>query len=118
MVHEERGSAWETYGLDQAVVEGWVRRTFGDALMDNPKERARRVVEEAIETLRVAGVSQQEAQALVQAVYAKPPGELRQEIGGVVVTLLALCAHHNMRLDDTAKTEISRILSKDHEGFR
>ena len=87
-------------------------------MMDNPKERARRVVEEAIETLRVAGVSQQEAQALVQAVYAKPLGELRQEIGGVVVTLLALCAHHNMRLDDIAKTEISRILSKDHEGFR
>ena len=118
MSDEERGSGWDAYGLDQIVVEGWVRRTFGDKLMDNPIERGRRVLEEAIELFQTSGGSIEEAAALVKTVFGKPKGNLQQEVGGVIVTLLALCAHHGLRLDDIAKVEIERILSQDREAFR
>ena len=118
MTDEERSPGWDAYGLDQVVVEGWVRRTFGDKLMDNPVERGRRVLEEAIELFQTSGGSVEEAAAIVKTVFGKPKGRLEQEVGGVIVTLLALCAHHGLRLDDVAKIEIERILSKDREDFR
>jgi hypothetical protein len=55
---------------------------------------------------------------LVKAVYRKPVGELHQELSGFVVTLLALCAHHDIRLDDLARREIERIVSQDTVEFR
>ena len=36
---QERGPAWPSYGADQAAVEVWVRKTFGDKIMDDEVER-------------------------------------------------------------------------------
>ena len=118
MAYENHSSAWGSYGLDQAVVEGWVRRTFGDKIMDNPKERATRVLEEALELSQAMDVPREEVLRLVAVIYDHPVGEVPQEIGGLIVTLLALCAHRGVRLDDLAQREIARITLKDREDFR
>ena len=118
MSDEERVAAWRNYGLDQIVVEAWIRRTFGDKVMDNPKERALRLAEESLEVLQTSEAGCEEAHALVDMVYDKEPGVLLQEVGGVTVTLLALCAHHGLRLDDVAGTEIARMQSIARDEFQ
>jgi len=115
---QDRGPAWPSYGTDQAAVEVWVRKTFGDKVMDNPVERGRRVMEEANELGQVEGVTRAEAHKIVDAVFDKAKGELAQEVGGVGVTLLALCARHEMRLDDAVRVEIDRISQGEREKFR
>jgi cytochrome bd-type quinol oxidase subunit 1 len=57
MAAGSRSSAWEGYGLVRALVEGWVRRTFGDQLWTIPKRLALQIAEKAIETLQVSGVN-------------------------------------------------------------
>ena len=113
MAEEDRGPAWTTYGADQAAVEGAVRRVFGDKIMDSTVERGSRVFEEAAELAQVEGVTEDACHRIVSAKFSKPRGELRQEVGGLTVTLLALCAHHDMRLDDVASAEIVRLMNDD-----
>ena len=115
---EDRSPAWASYGADQIFVESLVRRIFGNRAMDSTVERGRRVVEEAVELAQVEGVPEHEVHAIVKAKYARAKGDIRQEAGGLIVTLLALCAHHEFRLDDIAKAEIERMLSRDPESFR
>jgi hypothetical protein len=115
---EDRSPSWASYGADQIFVERLARRIFGDRAMDSTVERGRRVVEEALELAQVEGVPEHETHAIVKAKYAKAKGEVRQEAGGLIVTLLALCAHHELRLDDLAKAEIERMLSPNPESFR
>jgi len=115
---QERGPAWHSYGADQAAVEVWVRKTFGDKIMDDEAERGRRVLEEAVELAQVEGVTRQDAHKIIDAVFKKPKGELSQELGGVIVTLLAACARHEIRLDDIARAEIDRVQKGDGKKFR
>ena len=124
MYNEDNDPSWTTYGYDQVLVEAWVRKTFGDKIMDSALERGLRVLEEAIELYQVqarAGNPDKTraiAHALVDAVFDKPPGVLAQEVGGLGVTLLALCAHHDMRLDSATRAEIDRIQSADRDKIR
>ena len=115
---QERGPAWPSYGADQAAVEVWVRKTFGDKIMDDEVERGRRVLKEAVELAQVEGVTRQDAHKIIDAVFKKPKGELSQELGGVIVTLLAACARHEIRLDDIARAEIDRVQKGDGKKFR
>ena len=115
---EDRSPAWASYGADQIFVESLVRRIFGDRAMDSTVERGRRVVEEAVELAQVEGVPEHEIHAIVKAKYAKAKGDLQTGSGGSDCHVLALCAHHEFRLDDLAKAEIERMLSRDPESFR
>lgn len=49
---------------------------------------------------------------LVDHVYAKPAGELRQELGGLGVTLLALAQAAGLSADDAETREIARVMAK------
>ena len=119
---EDRGPDWKGYGVSQALVEQWVRSRFTDKVFENKEEHGRRVLEEAIELFKVEARDPKEARAqahkLVDAVFDKKVGELKQEIGGVAVTLLALCALHDLRLDELAEAEINRIMTTPAEEFR
>ena len=48
-------------------------------------------------------------------VYDRDPGELTQEVGGVSVTLLALCAALGVSADGVESDEVRRIMSKPPE---
>ena len=113
--------AWANYGIDQVTVEQWLRVTFGDKCADNPEERGVRLLEEAIEFVQSVARDQTKMQALVLhmvgEVFKKPKGQPHQELGGVIVCLLAACAQQGVRLDEVAKTEIDRILVISKEEF-
>lgn len=76
----------------QEDVRRWVADTFGEHVANDRVERGLRVLEEVMELAQVVGVDEEHARGLVDRVYSRPAGELRQELGGSVVTLAALAA--------------------------
>ena len=122
MLDQDIKEAWPNYGVDQAVVEGWVRRTWGDAVMDSVEERVLRALEEQIELYQAEMIhnpeAEEKAHALVRHVFGRPPGKPEQEVGGVMVTMMAYAACRGVRLDELARREIDRIIAGDREAFR
>jgi hypothetical protein len=96
----------------QDAVHAWCTAAFGDDHAKSIKQRGVRLAEEAIEAAQAAGVSPQMLHRLVDHIYAKEPGELRQEIGGVGVTLLALAEAAEVSADHEEQREFNRVLSK------
>lgn len=104
-------------GYRQEVVYDWVKRCFGEANLV-VKERALRLVEEAIELAQAEGIDVRELWTLVTYVYSKPPGTPEQEAGGIGTTLLAYAEAKGFSADDAEWNELDRILSKPVEHFR
>lgn len=53
-----------------------------------------------------------EAHALVDYVYSRPVGEPSQEVGGVMLTLAALCLANGLDMEAAGATELDRVRSK------
>jgi NTP pyrophosphatase (non-canonical NTP hydrolase) len=90
-------------------VRRWLKDTFGPAILTNVEERALRFGEEALELIQADGVSKEQALALVEQVYSKPEGEPMQELGGVMVCLLAYATVTNRSIDQAFETEMERV---------
>jgi hypothetical protein len=58
------------------------------------------------------------AHRLVDFIFAKQSGEIHQEVGGVGLTLLALCESARLSAEDEEQRELARVLSKPTEHFR
>ena len=101
----------------QATVSAWCAAAFGDEHAHSIAQRALRLVEEAIEAGQAAGVDRAMVHKLVDFIYDRMPGELKQELGGVGVTLLALAAAAHVSADEAELTEVLRVLSKPLEHF-
>lgn len=67
------------------------------------------VLEEALELGQAEGLSRADAELMVNYVYSRPVGESGQEVGGVMVTLAALCWNANIDLGSAAGGELLRI---------
>lgn len=102
----------------QRKVFEWCAATFGHEVATDPSERVRRLLEEAIELAQAEGLARPAAEALLARVYGRPPGEPKQEAGGVGVSLLAYCAARCHSADALETAEVDRILSKSPEHFR
>lgn len=102
----------------QRILWDWCNRTFGRDIATSAKERATRVLEEALELAQVAGVEPQLAHELASVVYARPPGALNREIAGVMVTTLVFAhtVHHSAYAD--LEYEMHRVLNLDPEILR
>lgn len=92
----------------QIFVRQWVVNTFGVKAM-NIEERILRFFEEAAELAQACGLSEHGAKRIISHVYSRPVGETPQEVGGVGVTLLALCAALDLSADELEYLEVSRI---------
>lgn len=99
----------ETY---QTRVSEWLRVCFTPEICADKIERNHRFLEEALELVQAAGCTQSEAHQLVYYVFGRPVGELGQEVGGVKVTLAALCNAHMVDLDAEAERELARVWTK------
>lgn len=97
----------------QARVAGWMQACFGPAISADRQERNHRFLEEALELVQACGATDGEAHQLVDYVFGRPAGERQQEVGGVMVTLAALCLAHGLDMHQAAETELARILSPD-----
>lgn len=96
----------------QDGVHAWCIAAFGDDHAKNVEQRGIRLVEEAIEAGQAAGCDPEMIHRLVDHIYSKPAGEIKQEMGGVGVTLLALAAALNVSADSCEHAEFVRVRSK------
>lgn len=99
-------------------VYNWVITYFGRGVATNTKERAKRLLEEAIELAQCENISLEEVNLLAKHVFAKPIGEPAQEVGGIGVTLLAYCASKRLDPEEEEQREIDRIWLKPVGYFR
>ena len=98
----------------QNAVGEWMHACFGAAISSDRQERAFRFGEEALELLQALDCTREEAVALVEYVWARPKGESQQEVGGVMVTLAALCNAQPTRtsMDECGVRELERCWGK------
>lgn len=101
----------------QAAVYAWVKETFGSATL-NTKERALRFIEEAIELAQAEGLSKEQTRSVLDHVYAKPPGSIESEVGGVGVTLLGYCEAKGLSAEHEEVKEADRVSNIDPAYFR
>lgn len=95
----------------QPRVHDWMLSCFGAEITHDRTERNHRFLEEALELVQSAGCTANEAHQLVDYVFNRPVGDLHQEIGGVMVTLAALCLAHRQGMEQAGEDELARVLT-------
>ncbi len=85
----------------------WTQETFGLAI--SPRERALRLLEEAVELAQTEGVTRQVAACIVTRVFSRPEGNARREVSQVALTLWGYCEHHGLDPADLAADELRRV---------
>lgn len=96
----------------QQRVYMWMLRCFGQQIASDTMERNHRFLEESLELVQAGGCSKSEALQLVEYVYGRPSGVMSQEVGGVAVTLAALCSAFTLDLEYCSEAELSRVWTK------
>ncbi|WP_230382658.1 hypothetical protein [Pseudomonas putida] len=96
----------------QARVQPWLMQCFGEMIAGDREERNHRFLEEALELVQALGATAAEAHQLVDYVFGRAVGEPGQEVGGVMVTLAALCLANGLDMHQLAETELTRIWTK------
>jgi hypothetical protein len=102
----------------QKRVAEWCAAAFGAEHQSSVPQRGLRFLEEAIEAYQALGGDLPQAHKLLDYVFAKEPGELSQELGGVGITVLALAAAAGISADAVEAAELARVLSKPLAWFR
>jgi len=96
----------------QNKVCDWMLQCFGLEIACDKTERNHRFLEEALELVQSAGCTAGEAHQLVDYVYGREVGEMEQEVGGVMVTLAALCLANALEMDQCGYDELIRVWTK------
>lgn len=102
-------TSFKDFALYQERAGAWVNSTFGERSLKDRGERARRVLEEAVELAQAAGLGRGDAEAVLADVYARQPGDVGQEVGGLMNTLGALCAGLDVDLAAQTEAEMVRV---------
>jgi len=105
------GSAPQAQPAFQQRVQPWMMECFGVEHAADRKKRNQHFLEEALELVQSTGWTQSEAHQLVDYVYGRPWGEPAQEVGGVMVTLAALCLANGLDMHQAGESELARIWS-------
>lgn len=82
----------------QQRIDSWMLETFGEKVLSDKKERSHRFAEEALELLQATGYTKEELQTMIEYVYNRPAGDIKQEVGGTVHCLSALCTAHHITM--------------------
>lgn len=93
----------------QSRVHPWLLECFGPTIATDTVERNHRFLEEALETVQSLGCTASEAHQLVDYTFGRPVGEPAQEVGGVMVTLAALCLANTLDMHAAGEAELARI---------
>lgn len=96
----------------QERVHVWGTECFGEHSAHDRTERVHRYLEESLELAQALGCTESEVMQLVRYVYSRPRGEVAQEIGGVMVTLAALCAANSCDIAACGEQELARVLTR------
>ena len=101
----------------QEMIARWAEQAFGREQATSLPQRGLRLLEEAIEAFQASGGDEAMAHKLVAFVFARPPGTVGQELGGVAVTALLLAAAAGLSADEEECREVHRVLSKPLREF-
>lgn len=93
----------------QAAVNTWLIECFGEDVANSIPDRNWRFLEEALELVQSTGCTKEEAHVLVDYVFDREVGEPFLELGGVMITMAALCYALNLSFENAAAKEIARI---------
>lgn len=96
----------------QDEVQAWVVKCFGETTAADVRELNFRFAEETLELVQSLGCTKDEVLQLVEYVYGRPAGEPRQEVGGVMITLAALCAANKIDMNLAGALELNRCHAK------
>lgn len=96
----------------QQRINDWMQVCFGPAIAADTQERNHRLIEEALELAQACGATAEECHQLVDYVFGRPVGEKEQEVGGVMVTLAALCNAQNLDMVAAGEAELARVWTK------
>lgn len=96
----------------QNRVAPWMLACFGVEISADINERNHRFLEEALELVQSEGCTANEAHQLVDYVFGRDVGEPHQEVGGVMVTLAALCLATDLDMHRAGEDELARIWEK------
>lgn len=95
---------------DQIRSWRWAEETFeGIEGWETPQERARRLLEEALELAQASGVTQQQAHELTSYTFSRPVGELAQEIGQVQICLWMCAQRAGLIAESEGHREVLRV---------
>lgn len=92
----------------QDRVAAWYRACFPNYAEIGRTERAHRFLEEALELAQANRCSHEDAHALVDYVFGRPPGLPEGEVGGVMVTLAVLCEVSGLDMRTSGDQELAR----------
>jgi len=106
---QEHATQLAGQGQFQQRVQPWLLQCFGADIAGDKAERNHRFLEEALELVQSCGCTVSEAHQLVDYVFGRPVGEPAQEVGGVMVTLAALCYANCLDMHAAGETELERI---------
>lgn len=97
----------------QPRVADWMTACFGGEIAGDRQERCDRFIEEALELAQTEpAFTKDRAHALVEYVFGREVGERQQEVGGVMVTLAALCNAYDIDMTQAGETELARVWTK------
>ena len=96
----------------QDRIQPWMLECFGPEIAADPVERNHRFIEESLELVQACGATADECHQLVDYVFGRPQGEIDQEVGGVMVTLAALCLAHDLDMHESGERELHDIWTK------
>lgn len=99
------------------IATDWVCRCFGDSHFKNVHIRSLRNVEEIVELAQAIGVPRDKILLCVNKVYDKPEGNIENEIGGSLLTLVVLCEAMGKDPEEMLEKEVRRVLAKSPEFF-
>lgn len=89
-----------------------MKACFGIEISTDRMERNHRFFEESTELVQSNGMTRSEAHQLVDYVFDRPLGESMQEVGGVMVTLAALCEAIEIDMQQAGEAELARVWEK------
>lgn len=103
--------------LRQARAAEWVQTRLGERALQ-PRERALRVLEEAIELGQTEGLGFADVVRLAAYVLKRPVGDPFKELGGLRFTLLAYAEVRGFSALAAESAELDRVFAEDPDTFR
>lgn len=95
----------------------WSLRCFGHASTWNPRIRALRLAEETIELAQALDVDKEQLKKLIDVIYSREPGKIKQEMGGVMIGISLVGGAVGIEPQDALHDELRRVLQHPVEKF-
>ena len=101
----------------QTETAEWMTRALGPGIRDDKRERVLRFLEEALELCQVCELPIEAIHNMIDYTYNRPVGEIKDEVGGVLICLAALCNANDVDMQ-TAVSVRMRLCYQNMEAIR